>query len=102
MFLRLSSRDGRCPYGKPIGLVDPFSGEFVAAFRNSARGTQAYALIERVSSYAQDLSAADIHSLAADTSQNLYGEPEYEALGMSKFNSLIATLRMELGAGRNR
>jgi hypothetical protein len=60
MFLRISSRDGRCGYGRPIALVDRDSGELIGSFRNAAGAMRAKVMIEQVAAFDQSLSAAEL------------------------------------------
>jgi hypothetical protein len=100
MFLRISSRDGRCGYGRPIALVDRDSGELIGSFRNAAGAMRAKVMIEQVAAFDQSLSAAELHELVSATCESRYGSRDYDRLGLPRFNMLIKVTRHALGAGR--
>ncbi len=101
MRLRISTRDRRCGFARPIALIDSETNSVVSCHRSLSDGMRAQVLIEQVN-LDRSFSAEELHALATETCERLFGTPRYERLSLGKFGSLINTLRADLLARRKR
>lgn len=98
--LRISTRDARTGYARPVALIDRATNDVVSCFRSLADATRAKILIEQIA--VRGFSAGELHELAATTCDNLHGSREYERLALGQFTNLITAIQTDLLARRKR